>query len=597
MLLGFEGGLNRREPHVGGGRFGVAHSRLPTMATRCVLRAQRRPLELVSAGAEPGRVASVAALGSSPHRCRRSCGRGQSPSPNRLPRRRPGRWPVPRRWPGRMRRWTLPFRWSSRRDGPCRGRIPRPDVRAGARRCRSRPPSLGRRARARATATSRAAACASPKYASRPPRSATVRPFGPEVDARHRHAPAPGSGARDTASASRSAPPRTSPSDRRQGGGRGGGGGGGGFAGVQERQRARQEARAEHDPVGRHGGTGASDHERRDRARSTTSMRSPCGKLARARTERTIGYSRDRGAQRGGIDASVLMPSRRPRSARFRSRRRPRRAPSTSPLTRTCSTAGQRGVARQPPSAASSGIATRTAISAIRSRRRSPGERDARAGQVARPRSGGAVRPNAGGAPVYGGKATWRRRGDWNGPFTRCSTSRTQPLPRETARLPASAPRARARSRSAPARGGGPRPLPRSRRRCVASPVFSTKFACFRRDACAADSQAVAAGLGQELSGRAALGAGSSGLTNVEPNVLIPCGCASWRRARMSASVALTVSTSDSAQRKRRARDDLARRAGSSGGSRTRAGPASRRSVPSAVTTSTQSSARASSPP
>ncbi len=95
------------------------------------------------------------------------------------------------------------------------------------------------------------------------------------------------------------------------------------------------------------------------------------------------------------------------------------------------------------------------------------------------------------------------------------------------------------------------------------------------REARAADRQAVAAGLGQQQPGAAApRRARSSGFLNVEPNVLIPCGWASWRRSRISASVALTVVASAPARARTRRARRSPRRPGSSGGSRSRAPPA-----------------------
>ncbi len=76
----------------------------------------------------------------------------------------------------------------------------------------------------------------------------------------------------------------------------------------------------------------------------------------------------------------------------------------------------------------------------------------------------------------------------------------------------------------------------------MASPWFCTKFACLeekpappirmpRQPAASSSCPAV------RPSAR-----GSSGFLNVDPNVLMPDGCAALRRARMSASVAFTAS-------------------------------------------------------
>ena len=119
------------------------------------------------------------------------------------------------------------------------------------------------------------------------------------------------------------------------------------------------------------------------------------------------------------------------------------------------------------------------------------------------------------------------------------------------------------------------------------------KFACFGekpraadlRGPCSRPRRAAARRCGPRRAGR-------RGFLKVEPNVLMPDGCASRRRARSSASVAFTV-LGVAAARARTTRARRPRRApGSSGGRRSRAGPGVRRSTPVARSqTSTHSSA------
>ena len=91
------------------------------------------------------------------------------------------------------------------------------------------------------------------------------------------------------------------------------------------------------------------------------------------------------------------------------------------------------------------------------------------------------------------------------------------------------------------------------------------------REAGAADGQAAAAGGLQQLPGAATLGALVLGFLKVEPNVLIPFGCASRRRPRISASVARTAAGSPGSAGTRRATTSPGRRL--ERGRRSRAAP------------------------
>ena len=113
------------------------------------------------------------------------------------------------------------------------------------------------------------------------------------------------------------------------------------------------------------------------------------------------------------------------------------------------------------------------------------------------------------------------------------------------------------------------------------------------REAGAADLEPAAAGASSSWPAVRPSARGSSGFLKVEPKVLIPDGWASRRCPRISARVALTAAGSASASPNDGARDHLARPAGPSGGTRSRARSGSRRSTPAAVQTSTHSSTRA----
>ena len=158
----------------------------------------------------------------------------------------------------------------------------------------------------------------------------------------------------------------------------------------------------------------------------------------------------------------------------------------------------------------------------------------------------------------------------------RSSTSPAQPLPAspatESARPPSvctsgssSTPK-RSSTRSRPAR-----PSPRARPRSSPSPVFSMKFACLgakRAPPTARPLQPASASSSPALRPSAR---GSSGFLNVEPNVLIPCGWASWRRARMLRERRLDRVRVRLGEQQRRARHDLPGREVRAAGRRTRA--------------------------
>ena len=130
----------------------------------------------------------------------------------------------------------------------------------------------------------------------------------------------------------------------------------------------------------------------------------------------------------------------------------------------------------------------------------------------------------------------------------RTPTSAREPLrtptAREAARRRASAPRAPARRRSARARGAGPRPSRPARRPC-SPPVFSMKLACLGEKRAPPTARPLQPASASSSPALRPFARGSSGFLKVEPNVLMPCGWASWRRARISASDAVTVATSE----------------------------------------------------
>ena len=223
-------------------------------------------------------------------------------------------------------------------------------------------------------------------------------------------------------------------------------------------------SRAEHNPVGGHGGTGASERERRDGrlldhfdAQSVRKARASPAPSARSDTHATAARSA------AGLTSSVLMPRAAPVSAASIA---PASAPCTvcKPLTRTCSTAVSEEWRSHQPAAGEQRYRDQHGDQRDPQPPALPGERDRVAREVGGAGSAGASQAERGRAGLRS-EATLEQARRWNVPFTRSSTSPRKPLPRETARRPASAPRAPARSRTAPARGGDPRPLPRSRRR------------------------------------------------------------------------------------------------------------------------------------
>ena len=259
---------------------------------------------------------------------------------------------------------------------------------------------------------------------------------------------------------------------------------------------------------------------------STTRMVIACGKSVVDLSARTTGYPATAWSSLSWLTCSVVMVRAVDASAA-----RTRLASSVlTPVTVTRSTLDERGVAHP---------------EAVGPRGRAAAPAEPRA--VRRMRGRRARQPPAGGR-------TGAERGQRNAPGG-------QP-PRASARV--AAPRATRPSCPLPPRGerstsprnwtSGSSSTPkrsRTRRRpsairaitsaVVASPMFSTKFACFSENPRSADREAAAAGLVEQHPGAAAPRArGSSGFLKVEPKVLIPDGCASRRAARMSARVAFT---------------------------------------------------------
>ena len=158
--------------------------------------------------------------------------------------------------------------------------------------------------------------------------------------------------------------------------------------------------------------------------------------------------------------------------------------------------------------------------------------------------------------------------------------TRRTPTTRESARPRASAPRARAPRRSARCTRRRPSAITATTSAVRRRAGVLDEVRVLGREARAADRQAVAAGLGEQQPAVRPSRRGSSGFLKVEPNVLIPCGWASWRRARISASVAFTACWVGGLQQQARRARRPPRRPGSSCGSRSPAPPAQRRSDP-----------------
>ena len=80
---------------------------------------------------------------------------------------------------------------------------------------------------------------------------------------------------------------------------------------------------------------------------------------------------------------------------------------------------------------------------------------------------------------------------------------------------------------------GGPRPSRAITSAVVASPWFSTKFACLAENPAPPTRRPRQPAASSSWPAVRPSARGSSGFLNVEPNVLIPHGCAALRRARI----------------------------------------------------------------
>ncbi len=364
---------------------------------------------------------------------------------------------------GRFARARPPPCWRPRRRSRRRGSRRR-DGRAGARRRRSRRRSSGRRARARATATWRAGASRRRSRASRPLRIATVRPFAPVNTRSTCRASAAGAAPRTASSASRLAPRTRSARGRWDG-----------SADARQRARRRAPGRARRRPPPAPCGTPATVSIATGSC-STTSMRSPWGKLGLARTARTTCSGATAASSAPGAHVERAHATRRHRQRRLHLPRLGAvHAADPHVLdgdeARTCAaTASHRRAAAARSRAASSAT-----------RRRRAAREEPRGGARDTP-----IEPGERGAAGAVGCATIRERCDGarRAASERVHRSGVRPPARrrtptrESARPRASAPPARGPRRSARARGGDPPPSAPSTSAVVAVPVFSMKFAC-----------------------------------------------------------------------------------------------------------------------
>ncbi len=91
----------------------------------------------------------------------------------------------------------------------------------------------------------------------------------------------------------------------------------------------------------------------------------------------------------------------------------------------------------------------------------------------------------------------------------------------------------------------------------VASPMFSTKFACFSENRAPPTRRPRQPAASSSIPAERPSARGSSGFLKVDPKVLMPEGCASLRRVLIPASVALTVVRLGGRELEGRRGDDL----------------------------------------
>ncbi len=127
--------------------------------------------------------------------------------------------------------------------------------------------------------------------------------------------------------------------------------------------------------------------------------------------------------------------------------------------------------------------------------------------------------------------------------------------------------------------------------------MFSTKFACFSENLAPPTARPRQPASSSSTPALRPPARGSSGFLKVEPKVLMPDGCASWRAARMLRQRGLHLLGRRRRERERRARHHLGGAEVRAAGTRSRAGRARAARCPAGPATSTHSSTRERSPP